>query len=93
MTQSSFPLLLSSSSSKYRLVTLISLLLLNPLAIINGAPTRQAKNDLTLQRHKRQIFSNNQDDAILNIPQLNEYVLSSEPKIVFEGLLGEHLHK
>jgi len=88
MTQSSFPLLLSSSSSKYRLVTLISLLLLNPLAIINGAPTRQAKNDLTLQRHKRQIFSNNQDDAILNIPQLNEYVLSSEPKIVFEGLLG-----
>lgn len=88
MTQSSFPLLLSSSSSKYRLVTLISILLLNPLAIINGAPTRQAKHDLTLQRHKRQIFSNVHDDAILNIPDSNEYVLSSEPQIVFEGLLG-----
>lgn len=88
MTQSSFPLLLSSSSSKYRLVTLISILLLNPLAIINGAPTRHSKHDLTLQRHKRQIFSNDRDDTILNIPDSNEYVLSSEPTIVFEGLLG-----
>jgi hypothetical protein len=84
MTQSSsFPFLLSSSSSCHRLVTLITILLLNPLPIIHGAPTKKSDNDLTaVQRHKRQIYVD--DDGI----DSNEYFAVPEPEIVFEGLLG-----
>jgi len=89
MTQSSFPFLLSSSSSCHRLVTLITILLLNPLPIIYGAPTPKTNNDLTVQqRHKRQIISNYDDDDGTNIINSNEYFISPEPKIIFEGLLG-----
>jgi len=85
MTQSSFPLLFSSSSSCHRLVTLITILLLNPLPIIYGAPTPKANNDLTaVQRHKREVFS---DDGI-NLIDTNEYFNTPETEIVFEGLLG-----
>ena len=85
MTQSSFPFLLSSSSSCHRLVTLITILLLNPLPIIYGAPTKKSDtNDLTaVQRHKRQIYVDD-DDGI----DSNEYFAVPEPEIVFEGLLG-----
>jgi protein tyrosine phosphatase len=83
MTQSSFPFLFSSSSYCHRLVTLIIILLINPLPIIYGAPTKKSDNDLTaVQRHKRQIYSD--DDGI----DSNEYLTVPEPEIVFEGLLG-----
>jgi protein tyrosine phosphatase len=83
MTQSSFPFLFSSSSSCHRLVTLITILLLNPLPIIHGAPTKKSDNDLTaVQRHKRQIYSD--DDGI----DFNEYPTVPESEIIFEGLLG-----
>lgn len=92
MTQSSFPLLFSSSSSPHRLVTLISILLLNPLPIIQGAPTRETNNDeLTVHRHKRQLISTNLDDGSLNIANLNENLVAPEPEIVFEGLLGMNM--
>jgi protein tyrosine phosphatase len=87
MTQSSFPLLFSSTSSCHRLVTLITILLLNPLPIIYGAPTKKTDNDLTaIQRHKRQVLSN-EDDGI-NFIDANEYLSPPESEIVFEGLLG-----
>jgi hypothetical protein len=70
------------------LVTLITILLLNPLPIIYGAPTKKADNDLTaIQRHKRQILSNNDDDGV-NFIDANEYLTVPESEIVFEGLLG-----
>jgi len=88
MTQSFFPFLFSSTSSCHRLVTLITILLLNPLPIIYGAPTKKADNDLTaIQRHKRQILSNNDDDGV-NFIDANEYLTVPESEIVFEGLLG-----
>jgi hypothetical protein len=62
---------------------------LNPLPIIHGAPTPHKNNDLTGQRHKRQIIADdNIYDDNLNIPDLNEYNVPSEPEIIFEGLLG-----
>ena len=80
MIQSSFPFLFSSSSSTHRLVTLIAILLLNPLPIINGAPTKILDKDLTaVQRHKRQIYTD--DDAL----EFNEYL---QPEVVFKGLIG-----
>jgi hypothetical protein len=87
MTQSSFPFLFSQSSSCHRLVTLITILLLNPLPIIYGAPTKKTDNDLTsVQRHKRQIIPN--DDDGISFINPNEYQISSEAEISFEGLLG-----
>ena len=92
MNQSSFPFLFSSSSSCHRLVTLISILLLNPLPIIYGAPTPKTNDDLTVQRHKRQIIYNSDDngddttDLIIN--NSNEYLVAPEPDFVFEGLIG-----
>jgi len=83
MTQSSFSFLFSSSSSTHRLVTLITILLLNPLPIIFGAPTQKSDKDLTaVQRHKRQIYVD--DDAL----EFNEHPPRSEPEVVFEGLIG-----
>ncbi|CAF0756416.1 unnamed protein product [Rotaria sordida] len=87
MTQSSFPFLLSSSSSYHRLITLITILLLNPLPIIYGAPTKKATNDVTaIQRQKRQSISNDEDG--INLNDSNEYLISPEPDINFDGLLG-----
>ena len=92
MTQSSFPLLFSSSSSHHRLVTLISILLLNPLPIILGAPTRKTSHDeLAVQRHKRQLISTDLDDGSLNTADPDEYTVTPELEIVFEGLLGRRL--
>ncbi|UJR28437.1 hypothetical protein I4U23_009677 [Adineta vaga] len=90
MTQSSFPFLFSSSFSCHRLVTLITILLLNPLPIIYGAPTKKSDNDLTtnVQRHKRQIFSSDGDDDGFNSFETNEYPLVAESEIIFEGLIG-----
>ncbi|CAF1037550.1 unnamed protein product [Adineta ricciae] len=89
MTQSSFPFLFSSSFSCHRLVTLITILLLNPLPIIHGAPTKKSDNELTpnVQRHKRDVFTSDDDDGF-NTLQANEYPLISETKIIFEGLIG-----
>jgi len=88
MTQSSFHFLFSSNSSCHRLVTLITILLLNPLPIIYGAPTQKIDNDLTaVQRHKRQIISDDDDNGI-NYINPNEYLTESKPELVFEGLLG-----
>ncbi|CAF1675744.1 unnamed protein product [Rotaria magnacalcarata] len=87
MAQSSFPFLLSSSSSCRRLVTLITIILLNPLPIIYAAPTEKATNDVTaIQRQKRQTVFN--DDDGINLADSSEYPLVSEQDIVFEGLLG-----
>ncbi|CAF2578887.1 unnamed protein product [Rotaria sp. Silwood2] len=87
MTQSSFPFLFSSSSSCHRLVTLITILLLNPLPIIYGAPTKKATNDVTaIQRQKRQTISNDEDG--INLIDSNKYLMSPEPDINFEGILG-----
>jgi protein tyrosine phosphatase len=88
MTQSTFPFLLSSSLSCHRLVTLITILLLNPLPIIYGAPTKKTDNDLTaVQRHKREIISIDDDDSINNFDS-NEYLNEPEPELIFEGLIG-----
>lgn len=88
MTQSSFPFLFSSSSSCHRLVTLITLLLLNPLPIIHGAPTKEPSSDITaVQRHKREAFSNDDDDGI-NLIDSNEYRVEPETELTFEGFLG-----
>ncbi|CAF1039393.1 unnamed protein product [Rotaria sp. Silwood1] len=87
MTQSSFPLLFSSSSSCHRLITLITILLLNPLPIIYGAPTKKVTNDVTaIQRQKRQSISNDEDG--LNLIDSNPYLISPDTDISFEGLLG-----
>ncbi|CAF3201278.1 unnamed protein product [Rotaria socialis] len=87
MAQSSFPFLLSSSASCRRLVSLIAIILLNPLPIIYAAPTKKATNDVTaVQRLKRQTFSN--DDVDVNLAESSEYPFVSEQDIVFEGLLG-----
>ena len=64
------------------MVTLISILLLNPLPIIYGAPTEKTNNHLKLPRQKRQINYNNNDFMI------NRNVFISEEKIRFEGLIG-----
>lgn len=87
MIQSSFPFLFSSSSSYRRLVTLITILLLNPLPIIHGAPTpKNSNHDLTaVQRHKRQVLSD--DDGINSFP-VDEYLSEPTSEVVFEGLLG-----
>lgn len=91
MTQSSFPFLFSSTLSCHRLVTLITILLLNPLPIIYGAPTQKTDNDLTaVQRHKRQIISD-EDDNDINYINSNEYLTVPEPELVFEGLLGSKI--
>lgn len=93
MTQSSFPFLFSSSFSCHRLVTLITILLLNPLPIIHGAPTKKSDNELTpnVQRHKRDVFTSDDDDSF-NSLQANEYPLISDTKIIFEGLIGSYRH-
>lgn len=92
MNQSSFPFLFSSSSSCHRLVTLISILLLNPLPLLYGAPTPKTNDDLTVQRHKRQIIYNSDDDgddATAQITSnLNDYLVAPVPDFVFEGLIG-----
>jgi len=82
MVHSSFSFFFSSSSSYYRLVTIISILLLNPLPFISGAPTEKTENTLQLSRQKRQINFNNDDIMI------NENVFIPNEKIIFEGLLG-----
>jgi hypothetical protein len=65
---------------------------LNPLPIIQGAPTRKGNNDeLTVHRHKRQLISSDLDDGSLNIADLNENLVAPEPEIVFEGLLGRSM--
>jgi len=88
MTQSTFPFLFSSSLSCHRLVTLITILLLNPLPIIYGAPTKKTDNDLTaVQRHKREIISIDDDDSINNFDS-NEYLNEPETELIFEGLIG-----
>jgi hypothetical protein len=82
MVHSSFSFFFSSSSSYYRLVTIISILLLNPLPFIYGAPTEKTDNNLKLPRHKRQNNFNNDDIMI------NKNVFAPKEEIIFEGLLG-----
>jgi hypothetical protein len=68
--------------SYHRLITILSILLLNPLPFIYGAPTKKIDNNLKLQRQKRQIDFNNDDIMI------NKNVFIPEEEIIFEGLLG-----
>ena len=84
MIQSSFPLFLSSSFSSHRLVTLFTILLLNPLPIIYGAPTKISSDDSTtaVQRHKRDIYV---DD---DVDDFDQYLFVPDTKIIFEGLIG-----
>jgi hypothetical protein len=65
-----------SSSSDHRLVTIISLLLLNPLPFISGAPIKKIDHNFEVSRHKRQINLN------------NENIFLPKEEIIFEGLLG-----
>jgi len=74
--------MIHSSPSYHRLVTIISLLLINPLPFIYGLPTEKIDNNLKLTRQKRQIDYNNDDIMI------NKNVLQPQEEIVFEGLLG-----
>jgi protein tyrosine phosphatase/5-hydroxyisourate hydrolase-like protein (transthyretin family) len=83
----------SSSSSCRRLVAFLSLLLLNPLPIIYGAPARTAEKSQTVQqRHKRELLPINDNYAtnIANdyIDNGDEYILLPEPEVVYAGLLG-----
>jgi hypothetical protein len=73
---------ISSSSSYHRLVTVISIILLNPLPFIYGVPTEKIDNNFKLSRHKRPIDFNDND---IN---LNNNDFTSEQGIIFEGLLG-----
>jgi hypothetical protein len=82
MVHSSFSFLFSSSSSYLRLTTIISILLLNPLPFIYGAPAKTPDSNFKLLRQKRQINYNNDDIMI------NKNVLVPEQEIIFEGLLG-----
>jgi len=68
--------------SYHRLITILSILLLNPLPFIYGAPIKKIDNNLKLQRQKRQIDFNNDDIMI------NKNVFIPEEEIIFEGLLG-----
>jgi hypothetical protein len=70
------------SLSYHRLITIISILLLNPLPFIYGAPTKTIDNNFKLLRQKRQINLNNDDIMI------NKNVFLPEEEIIFEGLLG-----
>lgn len=74
--------MIHSSPSYHRLLTILSLLLINPLPFIYGLPTEKIDNSLKLTRQKRQIDYTNDD--IIN----NKNVLLSQEEIVFEGLLG-----
>jgi len=68
--------------SYHRLITILSILLLNPFPFIYGVPTKKIDNNLKLQRQKRQIDFNNDDIMI------NKNVFIPEEEIIFEGLLG-----
>jgi len=58
------------------------------LPIIYGAPIQKTDDDITsIQRHKRQVISDDDDDSI-NYIDSNEYPTVPEPEIVFQGLLG-----
>lgn len=84
MIQSSFPFFLSSSFSSHRLVILFTILLLNPLPIIFGAPTKTSSDDSTtaVQRHKRDI------DVDDGTNDFDEYLIVPDTEFVFEGLIG-----
>lgn len=84
MTQSSFPFLFSSSFSSHRLVTLITILLLNPLPFIYAAPTQiSSENSPTaVQRHKRDLYVDDDTD------DFDQYLLVPDTELVFEGLIG-----
>ncbi|CAF3413861.1 unnamed protein product [Rotaria sp. Silwood1] len=82
MVYSSFSLFCFSSTSYYRFVTVISILLLNPLPLINGIPTGKSNTNLKLLRQKRQINFNNDDMT------MTKNVLLPKEEIIFQGLLG-----
>jgi hypothetical protein len=70
--------MVQKSSSYHRLVTIISLLLLNPLPFIYAAPIEKTNINSKLPRQKRDAFFHN-DDSIFIAPK---------QEIIFEGLLG-----
>jgi hypothetical protein len=73
---------ISSSSSYPRLVTIISILLLNPSHFIYGKPTEKIDRHFKLPRQNRHINFNS-DDILIN---KNPFAFKQE--IIFEGLLG-----
>ncbi|CAF3988363.1 unnamed protein product [Rotaria sp. Silwood2] len=75
-------LFFSSSASYRRFITLICILLLNPLPFINGAPTEKGNTYLKLLRQKRQINFNN------NVMSMNKNFFLPKQEIIFQGLLG-----
>lgn len=68
--------------SYIRFITVLSILILNLLPVINGAPTGKSNHHLKLLRQKRQINVND-DDIIID----RSFVLPKKD-IVFQGLLG-----
>ncbi len=73
---------ISSSASYPRLVTIISILLLNPSPFIYGKPTEKIDKHFKLPRQNRHINFNSDDILINKNPAV------SEQEIIFEGLLG-----
>jgi protein tyrosine phosphatase len=82
MVHKSFSFFFSSSSSDHRLVTIICILLLNPLPFIYAAPTETININSKLLRQKREIYFDNDDLMI------NKNVFAPKEEIIFEGLLG-----
>ncbi|CAF0927504.1 unnamed protein product [Adineta steineri] len=82
MVSSSFSFFFSSSSTYHRLITIICILLLNPLPFIYGVPTEKIDNNAKLRRQKRHVNFNN-DDILFN----KENFMPKQ-EIIFEGLLG-----
>jgi hypothetical protein len=82
MVHKSFSFFFSSSSSDHRLVTIIFILLLNPLPFIYAAPTEKININSKLLRQKREIYFDNDDLMI------NKNVFAPKEEIIFEGLLG-----
>lgn len=82
MVQTSFSFFFSSSLFYHRLVTIISILLLNPLPFIYAAPTEKTNINSKIPRQKREVYFHN-DDLLIN-----KDIFSPKDEIIFQGLLG-----
>lgn len=82
MVHTSFSFFFSSSSSYHRLVTIISILLLNPLPFIYTAPTEKTNIHSKVPRPKREIYFHNDDLMI------NRDVFAPKEEVIFQGLIG-----
>ncbi|CAF3310886.1 unnamed protein product [Rotaria socialis] len=82
MSYSSCSACTCSSTSHHRLIAIISILLLNPLPLVDCVPTEKRNANTRLLRQKRQTDFNNGDMTF------KENTFSQTDEINFEGLLG-----